>query len=120
MSDKERDCHICGTHCTTWCPKCVADFENRQAAEEMTPEERVSEFEMWEGPLEIPIRMLHKRLEELVGRPIWTHELGTEGCEPLKAEILDSHPATMSDVLNKIPKDKDVILVGDSDAKSLA
>jgi len=82
----------------------------------MTPEERVAEFEMWEGPLEIPIRMLHKRLEELVGRPIWTHELGTDGCELLKAEILSNRQATAADVLNKIPEGKPVIVVEVSDA----
>lgn len=41
----------------------------------MTPSEREKEFRSW-GKAEIEFSKIHKRLEELVGRPVWTHEFG--------------------------------------------
>jgi len=41
----------------------------------MTPSEREKEFRSWEKA-EIEFDKIHQRLEELVGRPVWTHEFG--------------------------------------------
>jgi hypothetical protein len=72
-----RTCHICGTQTEKWCPTCVAAFKSRQSARKMTGDERAAEMRLFAGPLEIPFALLHQRIEELVGRPVWTHELGT-------------------------------------------
>lgn len=100
-----RTCHACATQTDTWCPTCVAAFPNRRPATEMTREERATEFDGLCGPLEIPIAMLHERVEELVGRSVWTHELVDVAA--LRREILgESEPATMANVVAKIPADK--------------
>jgi len=72
---KERVCHICGTITDTFCPICTENFASRRPAKEMTIEEKIEEIEMWMGPLEIDFGLVHQRLEELFGRPVWTHEI---------------------------------------------
>jgi hypothetical protein len=72
---KLRKCHICGTETDVECPTCVENFETRTPAENMSILDRVKELRLLAGPLEIPFSMLHKRIEELFGRPVWTHEL---------------------------------------------
>ena len=57
---------------------------------DMTRDERVAEFQHWTGTdtvLTVEFSKWHKRIEELVGRPVWTHELGTQGCEWLLEEV---------------------------------
>lgn len=106
-----RTCHICGTECQPkeFCPKCVEFFPLRRNATEMTSEERAVELESWMGVLEIPFDMLHKRIEELLGRPVWTHELARP--EALLEEIRSSRPATMDEIIEKIPEDKRVVVL---------
>lgn len=72
-----RACHICGTECGDKepCIECVAQFPHRRNADEMTGEERVHELDLLYGPLEVFFSMVHQRIEELVGRSVWTHEL---------------------------------------------
>src|SRR5688500_9429688 len=71
-----------GTRCgheglTAACPTCTTEGEHRRDVAGMTPEERLEEFRSWGDVLEIDFAKVHKRIEELVGRPVWTHELGT-------------------------------------------
>ncbi len=73
----ERVCHVCGFRCREWCPVCIAAFPSRRSAAEMSVEERVAEMAALSGPLEIPFAMVHERIEELVGRPVYT--FGLEG-----------------------------------------
>jgi hypothetical protein len=43
----------------------------------MTGDERAAELSaLMDRPLSRPFDLIHKRIEELVGRPVWTHELG--------------------------------------------
>jgi hypothetical protein len=86
-------------------------FENRRDASTMTPEERASEFEWWGSMLTIPFSDLHKRIEELAGRSVWTHELANP--EQIIAEIRSGQQATMGDVLDKIPASKRIIVTTD-------
>lgn len=74
---EERICHVCGTSCTEACPTCVENFKTRRKAEEMTGEEREKEVtDLLTGPKEVYMDMVLKRVEELVGRPVRTTELG--------------------------------------------
>src|SRR5688572_1877757 len=100
MMAKERTCHFCGTVCTDVCPTCTAAFDHRRDVATMTVEERVTELESWVGVLEIEFSKVHQRIEELVGRPVWTHELADP--EQLVAEIRRGVAADFGDVLNKI------------------
>jgi hypothetical protein len=111
MSDKRntRTCHICGTVTDTWCPVCVAAFETRRPVAEMTIDERVDELGRWYGALEIPMEHVHQRIEELLGRPVWTHEL-VDG-EALAAEIRSGRTIGMDDIVAKAAASSPVIVV---------
>lgn len=53
----------------------------------MEKEERMRELrKLLEEPLAVPFPEAHKRIEELVGRPVWTHEMATP--ESLYDEIM--------------------------------
>lgn len=84
----------------------------------MTPEERLAEFRSWGPVLEIDWPKLHQRIEELVGRPVWTHEMGTSGIPYLEHEILTGQHPSMDGVLAKLPADKPVIVVESDSAAS--
>lgn len=114
----ERTCTRCGHEgLTEACPTCTVEWENRRDASEMTPEERLAEFRSWGGILEIDWPKVHQRIEELVGRPVWTYEMGTIGTPYLEHEILTGQHPSMAGVLAKLPADKPVIVV-DGDAAS--
>jgi hypothetical protein len=115
MSDP-RTCTHCGTEgLTEACPRCTEEWEHRRDVTEMTPEERLAEFRAWDGVLEIDFSKVHKRIEELVGRPVWTHELGTSGIPYLEHEILTGQHPSMAGVLAKLPADKAVAVVVSDD-----
>jgi hypothetical protein len=74
----------------------------------MTAEERATEFELLCGVLETSWEMLQKRVEELVGRSIWSHEFAYP--DLLLAEIRSGKPASFQDVVEKIPASKRIIV----------
>jgi hypothetical protein len=105
-----RTCSRCGhVDVTEACPTCTVEWENRRDASEMTPEERVAEFRSWGPTLEIDFAKVHERIEELVGRPVWTHEMGTAGMAYLEHEILTGTHPSMDGVLAKLPADMPII-----------
>lgn len=107
-----RTCSVCGTKGLTGeCPICAEAWEHRQPADEMTPEERLEAFDAIPEKLEIDFSKYHKRIEELVGRPVWTHEMGTKGTELLRYEIISGNQPTFEGILAKIPPDKQVFVV---------
>ncbi len=105
-----RNCHIHGIEVEDKgsCPNCLHDFATRTEVNKMTPEERAAELHTWYDTREIEFSMLHQRIEELVGRPIWTHELIDK--EGLTQEILGTRGTP--NLLDTFPKDKPVIVVG--------
>lgn len=107
----EYRCPIHKTMQARCCEQCMADFRTRRPASEMTAEERAAALENINPILTIPFGDLHQRIEELTGRDVWTHELGTGGLERLAAEVRSGRAASMSDVLDKLPSDKQVIVV---------
>jgi hypothetical protein len=111
-----RTCTRCGHEgLTEACPTCTAEWENRRDASEMTPDERLAEYRSWGGILEIDWPKVHQRIEELVGRPVWTHEMGTSGIPYLEHEILTGAHPSMEGVLAKLPADKLVFVVNVED-----
>jgi len=105
-----RTCHICGTEeLTGECPKCRENFESRQAADSMSIKDRVAELRLLSGPLEIEFDLVHQRIEELVGRPVWTHELAN--FEQLVDEVRSGETATFADVMGKVPNGKELFVV---------
>jgi len=79
----------------------------------MTPEERVAELCLLFGPLEIDFPLIHKRIEELVGRPVWTHEFGLRPQEEFEemARQRICEPPDMVDIVSLIPPDKETFIV---------
>lgn len=93
----ERICSRCGSIAIEECPECLEEYLHRKDVKLMAIDERVKEFQSWKK-CEIYFDKIHKRLEELVGRPIWTHEFGRwdeiieeikSGKHPTLEEILD-------------------------------
>ena len=106
-----RTCHICGTVVGKHdaCPTCVANWPQRKPAQDMTIEEKTHELDLLSGVLEVPFQLAHERIEEIMGRPVWTHELAN--FNQLKHELLTGHKASMEDILDKFPSVANVIVV---------
>jgi hypothetical protein len=111
-----RTCTRCRTLVTwdgdrpTGCPTCVAELDSRRDVNGMTADERVAEFDSWGPILEVPFARFHERMQELVGRPIFTHEFAQP--DLLRVEILTGNAPGLDGVLAKLPADKPVIPVG--------
>jgi hypothetical protein len=58
----------------TACPQCIEEYLHLPDPQTMTGPEREAEFRLWET-VTLPFPLIHKRLEALVGHPIWVHEL---------------------------------------------
>lgn len=72
-----RTCHFCNATVEEreFCAKCTESFPVRANHDEMTGDERAAEMVSLGGPLEVPFSLLHERIERLVGRPVFTHEM---------------------------------------------
>lgn len=73
-----RLCHIHETYCEDQspCKVCLEEYEALPDPATMTPDQRVAEMIKWSGRLEITFDKVHARIESLLGRPVWTHEMG--------------------------------------------
>ena len=87
-----RICHICGNEVEkhSICLTCQNAVPCWKSPDLMTPEERVKELTMWYGPLEIDFGIMHDRINALVGRDVFTHELVNK--KQLIDEILGKSP----------------------------
>jgi len=112
-----RTCGICNQKvgAKEWCEACRARLRSTMESVRAAPrEERAEELSLlFMTPLTVPFELVHERLEALVGRSVWTHELGSFGKDPhpLVAEILSGRNIKMQDVLDKIPGDQKAVLV---------
>lgn len=76
--------------------------------EKMTPRE-IATFQLYEDLLCMPFEVFHKSIEEVLGRPVWTHEFGLNR-DGLKKELAGEAPMpTMRDILNLVPTEKLII-----------
>lgn len=103
------------------CPTCLDELEYATDPEAMTGYERAAEIERWAEQLTVPFDVLHRRIEALVGRPVWTHELGSVGLERLMAEARMFGPArgnvpTPEHLADAMPDGTQVIVVRPEDA----
>ena len=111
-----RTCSRCGhTDVTGSCPTCLAAWDTRPDVASMTPNERAAELDSWRV-LEIPFDTFHQRAQELVGRPVLTHEFADFGY--LIHEILTGDRPTMEGILAKLPAGKPVLIQGVTDEQS--
>ena len=92
------------------CPECLALWPNLPHPLEMSGEERVAEMTLLAGITTVPFSMIHQRIEALVGRPVYTHEIGTDW-EGLVAEAGNqAPPATMQEIIELIPEPKRLVV----------
>lgn len=82
----ERKCHIHADVVTDACPKCVEWWAGLPDVATMTPEQRCEELRAMPDILEVDFDIMWKRIDELVGRGTYTHEVILT--DQLCAEIL--------------------------------
>lgn len=113
-----RVCHFCGATVGSGepCVVCVESWPNRPDPEAMTGEERGEELRQLFGTLEVPFPMVHERIESLVGRPVWTHEMGLNAEGLIREAASRKHP-TMDEVIDLIPAEKRIVLRVDRGAE---
>jgi hypothetical protein len=115
MMDETYQCDKHGTDCTMGecCPDCMEALANRRNPDEMTGEERAAEFRWWGDILTVPFSDLHQRIQELVGRPVWTHEMaGKAAVELLIDEARTRTHPTRREIIDTFPrKDLPVIII---------
>lgn len=113
-----RTCHLCGTVCgkAAFCQTCVANFPNRRSADDMAPAERGGELVALFGVLEMPFDLVHQRIEELVGRPVWTHEMGLNK-DGLIAEARGARHATMDEIVGQLAQTGKLVIVLTEDGR---
>ena len=112
-STATRVCHICGSTVSlkAFCQMCEEAFLMRRGVGQMTVLERLAELKEWlEGATEIRYMLIHKRIEELMGRPVWTHEIAYP--DSLYSELCSGDQPTMDQIIGKLPADMPVIVIG--------
>lgn len=67
----------------------------------MTVAERLAEFDSWRV-VEIPFEKIHQRIEELVGGPVWTHQMGSTGMARLRWKIEHGESNDLADVISDL------------------
>lgn len=114
MSERrDRICHWCGRQAPKkeYCQPCQDEFPNRPAPETMTADEREAEFRLLNW-MEVPLALIKERITALLGRPFWSHEMGSAGFEALAKEVRwEGRPSTLEEILNRFPAGTEVILV---------
>lgn len=82
------------------CPQCVAEFENRRPADQMTGEEKVAEFRRW-FQVTIPFEDIKARYREILGRDFYTTELLDK--DRIEAELLSGNtPSEEEQIVNML------------------
>lgn len=71
----------------------------------------IAEFQLFTNELSMDFSLFHKSLEESLGRPVFTHEMGLD-YEGLVREFLGERPApSFIEIMNLIPEDKRILVV---------
>lgn len=105
--------YICPNHqreLDDYCHDCNEAFAYRRDPNAMTGDERAAEFDFW-GPIcTIPFGDIRQRIDELVGRNVFTHEMGTSGIERLREEARTRQHPTPQEIFDQIPEHKRIIV----------
>lgn len=73
-------------------------------------DEDIVGFQLFETKLCMPFDRLHRAVEAVLGRPVWTHEFAF--AEQLRVEYLGGCDApTFEEILGYIPFDKRIVVV---------
>jgi hypothetical protein len=98
--------HNCAVPNGAECKFCLEERAKLPPVESMTMNERETEFNYWLDRNQITVDWdtFKGRLDELLGRDIFTHELGTSGLPFLRAEMAGKkpHPQTLEETYGGI------------------
>ena len=97
------------------CPWCVMDLRTAPPPGQMPPQARAAEVRLLlDEPLTVSFREVWRRIDALVGRPTWTHEMADPASLAAEAESwvhpadLDSHALAS---LRALAGDKPIVVV---------
>jgi len=71
--------------------------------------EQVVRFQLFQKRLCMDFSYFHKCLEEVLGRPIWTHEFAFRE-ELIKEYLGVKKPPKLEDIINLIPEEKRLVI----------
>jgi hypothetical protein len=77
--------------------------------EAMTDRE-IAEFQMMEDRLCMPFDVFCKALQNILGRPVYTHEFGLNRQGLMDELFKGASPPTLEDLINMIPADKRILI----------
>lgn len=84
-------------------------FCDNKCYEGMTARQ-ITEFQLSQDRLCVPVDVFHKSIEEALGRPVFTHEFAFR--ENLIKEFYgEKEPPTFEDIINLIPEEKQIIIL---------
>lgn len=84
-------------------------FGENKLYESLSDREKVS-LQLFQRKLCMPFDVFHEAIENVLGRPVWTHEFAF--IENLQKEFLgEKEPPTMDEIMALLPNDK-IILIG--------
>lgn len=108
----KNECAWCGNPLPleAWCEHCQRDIAGRPKRDDMTTEERIAELKSFcEGNgqyLMVPFDVMQMRIEELMGRPVWTHELARPANLIAELEGTQQWSGPVGSLLDIIGKDR--------------
>lgn len=75
------------------------------------PDAEVAKIGLGITELCLPFDVLHRAVEETIGRPVWTHEFGMNP-EGIWLEVIgEKDPPTFEEIMNLIPAEKRILVV---------
>ena len=84
------------------------EFAQSGVWKEWTPDQIVR-FQLFQDLLCLDFSVYHAALEEVLGRPVWTHEMAN--WEALQQEYLGMRPPpTMQEIVDLIPPEKRLVI----------
>ena len=87
------------------------EFGKSGAWKEMTHRQRTA-LQLFQRLMCMPFNAFHESIEAALGRPVYTHEMGSSGMIGLKQELLGLKRApSIEEIIDLIPEDKRIILI---------
>lgn len=72
----------------------------------------IAEFQLFTTELCCPFTIFHEAVEKSLGRPVFTHEFGSNGYNNLVLEFLGVRKApSLDDIINLLPEKNRIVLV---------
>lgn len=72
----------------------------------------IVQFQLFTNELCMDFADFQKAVEEVLGRPVYTHEFGSVGCAHLQKEFLgEAPPPTLDDIVALLPNNLHIIVV---------